>query len=57
MALEAGRAGRNVVLQAVSLGLGAVPIGAFGDAEVRLIVGLADGEAPLHHLVAVGHSR
>jgi len=56
VALEAGHAAQNVLLQAVSLGLGAVPIGAFTDAEVRRLLGLADGEAPLY-LIPVGHPR
>jgi len=56
VAMEAGHAAQNVLLQAVSLGLGAVPIGAFDDAEVRRVLGLADGEAPLY-LVPVGRPR
>ena len=56
VALEAGHAAQNVLLEAVSLGLGAVPVGAFDDAEVRRILALADGEAPLY-LIPVGHPR
>lgn len=56
VALEAGHAAQNVLLQAVSLGLGAVPVGAFDDAEVRRILGLAVGEGPLY-LIALGHPR
>lgn len=54
VALEAGHAAQNVLLEAVSLGLGAVPIGSFDDGAVRRVLGLADGEAPLY-LVPVGH--
>ena len=56
VALEAGHAAQNVLLQAVSLGLGAVPIGAFDDAAVRRILSLADDEAPLY-LIPVGRPR
>lgn len=56
VALEAGHAAQNVLLEAVSLGLGAVPVGAFDDAEVRRVLALADGEAPLY-LIPVGHPR
>lgn len=56
VALEAGHAAQNILLQAVSLGLGAVTIGAFDDAGVRRVLGLADGEAPLY-LIPVGHAR
>lgn len=52
--LEAGHAAQNVLLQAVALGLGAVPIGAFTDREVSALLRLPDGEAPLY-LIAVGH--
>ncbi len=56
VALEAGHAAQNILLEAVSLGLGAVPVGAFDDAEVRRVLALADGEAPLY-LIPVGHPR
>lgn len=52
--LEAGHAAQNLLLQAVSLGLGAVPIGAFGDSEVQQVVGLQDDHEPLY-LIPVGH--
>ena len=54
--LEAGHAAQNVLLEAVSLGLGAVPVGAFDDAGVRRVLALAADEAPLY-LIAVGHPR
>lgn len=56
VAMEAGHAAQNVLLEAVSLGLGAVPVGAFDDAAVRAVLDLADGEAPLY-LIPVGHPR
>jgi SagB-type dehydrogenase family enzyme len=56
VAMEAGHAAQNVLLEAVSLDLGAVLVGAFDDVAVRRLLGLADGEAPLY-LVPVGHPR
>ncbi len=54
--LEAGHAAQNVLLQAVALGLGAVPIGAFDDAEVQRVLGLPSDHRPLY-LIPVGHPR
>ncbi|GBE22787.1 NADPH-flavin oxidoreductase [bacterium BMS3Bbin01] len=51
---EAGHAAQNLLLQAVSLGLGAVPIGAFDDDQVQAILGLPSDHEPLY-LVPVGH--
>jgi SagB-type dehydrogenase family enzyme len=52
--MEAGHAAQNVLLQAVALGLGAVPVGAFDDDRVRAVVGAPADEKPLY-LVPVGH--
>lgn len=54
MKLEAGHAAQNLLLQAVVLDLGAVPIGAFGDLEVGRLLDLPSEEEPLY-LIAVGH--
>ena len=54
--LEAGHAAQNLLLQAVALGLGAVPIGSFSDERVEVILGLPINERPLY-LVPVGHPR
>lgn len=54
--LEAGHAAQNLLLQAVALDLGAVPIGAFYDDQVQEILGLADDQQPLY-LIPVGHPR
>jgi SagB-type dehydrogenase family enzyme len=51
--LEAGHAAQNMLLQAVALELGAVPIGAFDDDRVTSILGLVQGEVPLY-LIPVG---
>lgn len=46
--MEAGHAAQNVYLQAVSLDLGTVVIGAFQDSRVKKIVQMADTETPLY---------
>ena len=53
--LEAGHAAQNILLQAVALGLGAVPVGAFDDREVARLLALPPREAPLYYC-AVGHA-
>ncbi len=45
--MDHGHAAENVYLQAVSLGLGTVLIGAFDDAAVRRVMSLPAGEEPL----------
>lgn len=50
VALEAGHVAQNVALQAVSLGLGSVPIGAFTDDEAARLLDLSDGEVVLYIL-------
>ena len=52
--LEAGGAAQNLALQAVTLGLGGVTVGAFRDDEVGRIAGFGKGEEPLY-LLPVGH--
>jgi SagB-type dehydrogenase family enzyme len=52
--LEAGHAAQNLLLQATALGLGAVPVGAFYDNEVRELIG-ADA-LPLY-VIPVGNER
>jgi SagB-type dehydrogenase family enzyme len=54
--LEAGHATQNLLLQAVALGLVAVPVGAFDDAAVARITGLDAGEQALY-LVPIGRAR
>jgi SagB-type dehydrogenase family enzyme len=51
--LETGHAAQNLLLQAVALRLGAVPIGAFDDAHVQTALSLPDDHAPLY-LIPVG---
>lgn len=52
--LEAGHAAQNVLLEAIALGLGAVPIGAFDDGDVRRALGASAAELPLY-ILAIGH--
>ncbi len=54
--LEAGHAAQNVLLEAVALGLGAVPIGAFSDERVEALLELPADERVLY-LIPVGHPR
>lgn len=54
--IEVGCAAENVFLQAVSLNLGAVFVGAFGDAAVSRILNLPDGEQPLA-LIPIGRTK
>ena len=54
--LEAGHAAQNVLLEAVALGLGAVPIGAFSDERLETVLELPVDERPIY-LIAVGHPR
>ncbi|MEM1525117.1 MAG: nitroreductase family protein, partial [Nitrososphaerales archaeon] len=46
--MEVGHAAQNVYLQAVSLKLGTVVIGAFYDDQVKKILNLPDNEEPLY---------
>jgi SagB-type dehydrogenase family enzyme len=55
--MESGHIAENILLQAVSLGLGAVPVGAFLDKELDRLLGI-DGKSEISlFLVAVGTVR
>jgi len=54
--LEAGHACQNILLQAVALGLGAVPIGAFYDDQIQAALSLPP-DHELLYLIPVGHPR
>jgi len=51
--LEAGHAAQNILLQAFSLRLGAVPIAAFDDLRIKQVVGMLEKERPVY-LIPVG---
>jgi SagB-type dehydrogenase family enzyme len=55
IAMEAGHAAQNAMLQAVALGLASVPIGAFQDAQVAEILKLRPDERPIY-MLAVGRA-
>lgn len=50
--MEAGHIAQNVFLQAVALGLGSVPIGAFSDNNVQKRLDIPKNEIPLYILPA-----
>lgn len=54
--LEAGHAAQNLLLQAVALGLGGVPIGAFYDDQVQNALTFPSDYEPLY-LIPIGHPR
>ena len=54
--MEAGHAAENALLEAVALGLAAVPVGAFDDARVHTVLGLPTEEVALY-LIPVGKGK
>lgn len=54
--MEVGHAGQNISLQAVSLGLASVVVGAFDDYKVKRLLELPDNEQPLY-LIPVGKEK
>jgi SagB-type dehydrogenase family enzyme len=54
--MEAGHAAQNLLLQAVALGLGGVPVGAFDDQQLHTALQLPANETPLY-LIPIGHPR
>jgi SagB-type dehydrogenase family enzyme len=54
--IEAGHAAQNLLLEAVALGLAAVPVGAFSDAELHRALGLPADQVVLY-IVPVGRRR
>lgn len=54
--LEAGHTAQNLLLQAVALGLGSVPMGAFRDAQVHKVLALPAEQSPLY-LIPVGATK
>lgn len=54
--IEAGHIAQNIHLQAVALGLGSVPVGAFDDGKVSKALSLPRKCEPLY-IIPVGHAR
>lgn len=54
--MEAGHAAQNIHLQAVALGLGSVPVGAFSDEDVSKIIRCKNQEIPIY-IIPVGYAR
>ena len=54
--MDAGHAAENMLLQAVTLGLGAVPVAAFHDGQVQKVLSLPGEYRPLY-LIPIGHPR
>ncbi|MCK9230622.1 MAG: SagB/ThcOx family dehydrogenase [Syntrophales bacterium] len=52
--MEAGHTAQNILLEAVSLGLGGVPIGAFRDGDVNNIMALDGERETVVYLVTLG---
>lgn len=52
--LEAGHVAQNLHLQAVALGLGSVPVGAFDEAAVQRLLDLSANQTPLY-IIPIGH--
>ena len=54
--IEVGHAAQNIHLQAVALGLGSVPIGAFDDEQVKKVLSLPKNHQPLY-IIPVGYPK
>ena len=54
--IEVGHCAQNIHLQAVALGLGSVPIGAFDDNEVKRVLNLSKNVEPLY-IITIGYPK
>ena len=54
--IEVGHIAQNIHLEAVALGLGSVPIGAFNDEEVKKILSLPTEHEPLY-IIPIGYIK
>ncbi|MBM4445011.1 MAG: SagB/ThcOx family dehydrogenase [Chloroflexi bacterium] len=53
--IEAGHVAQNIHLQAVAMGLGSVPVGAFDDRQVHRVLSLPEDQMPLY-VIPVGYT-
>jgi SagB-type dehydrogenase family enzyme len=53
--MEAGHVAQNIHLQAVAMGLGSVPVGAFDDRQVHRVMSLPEDQMPLY-IIPVGYA-
>ncbi|MEJ2013499.1 MAG: SagB/ThcOx family dehydrogenase [Anaerolineales bacterium] len=53
IAIEVGHAAQNLILQATSLGLGCVPVGAFNDTQMASVFNLPPSQKPFY-LITLG---
>jgi len=54
--IEVGHVGQNIYLQAESIGLGTVVVGAFYDEEVARVLNFPDANEPLY-VMPIGYVR
>ena len=54
--IEAGHIAQNIHLQAVALGLGSVPVGAFDDGQVKKVLNLPKEQVALY-IIPVGYTK
>lgn len=54
--MEAGHAAQNIHLQAVALGLGSVPVGAFIESKVAQVIKCHEDEIPIY-IIPVGYNQ
>ena len=54
--MEAGHIAQNIHLQAVALGLGSVPVGAFSDNAVKKVLGPPKNLTPIY-IIPVGYDN
>ncbi len=54
--IEVGHCAQNVILEAVSLGLGSVPIGAFEDKKVKRMLELQENLDPIY-IIPIGYPK
>ena len=54
--MEVGHCAQNIHLEAVSLGLASVPIGAFEDSRVKRVLKLPDNLDPLY-IIPIGYEK